>query len=119
MRILRCLFLVALVTPAYVALIGYQFDDNQSSERFIEDNGEMTYALPTIPMNIGICFNLFINFNRYSSLVPIFDFRTDYAPGYLDFLYGDHLIHVIFNNDVLSPRKAGYAPVILQVRFYL
>ena len=116
--LLRCLFLVALVTPTYVALIVYQFDDNQSSERFIEDNGEMTYALPSIPMNIGICFNLFINFNRYSSLVPIFDFRTDYAPGYLDFLYGDHSNPVIWVNDVLSPRKAGYAPAILKVGFH-
>ena len=46
------------------------------------------FEIPYLPRHIAACFNLFINFNRYSSLVPIMEFRTNYEMDYLDFFYG-------------------------------
>ena len=38
---------------------------------------------------LSSCFALYVNFNRYSSIVPVFDFRHDYEPGYYnEFLFG-------------------------------
>ena len=38
---------------------------------------------------LSSCFALYVNFNRYSSIVPVFDFRHDYESGYYDeFLFG-------------------------------
>jgi hypothetical protein len=70
-------------------LTGYQFEDNKSQNRFIAENGEMTFKLSRIPKQIAACFNLFVNFNRYSSIVPIMDFRTSYEKEYMDLFYGE------------------------------
>ena len=56
-------------------LSGFLFEDNKSPERYISDNGEITYTLPSWPHQIGCCFTVFINFDRYSSIVPLVDFR--------------------------------------------
>ena len=70
------------------SLTGYQFSDNKSDKRYVKENGEMTYVLRTIPQQLSACFNLYINHNRYSSLVPIMDFRTSYKKEYMEFFYG-------------------------------
>ena len=75
-------------SPAH-GLTGYKFEDNKSNKRQVTANGEMTYELPSIPSYIGVCFSLYINFNRYSSVVPIMDFRTSYQKEYMDFLFGE------------------------------
>ena len=82
--------LVFLLSASPVfALTGYQFEDNKSDKRYVAENGDMIYELPTTPSYIAVCFSLYINFNRYSSLVPIMDFRTNYQQDYLEFLYGE------------------------------
>ena len=88
------LFLLLASHPVW-SLSGYQFEDNQSDKRYVQENGEMTYALPTIPSYIAACFNLYINHNRYSSLVPIMDFRTTYQKEYMEFLYGSKYLQRI------------------------
>ena len=84
--------------------------------RWIPDNGEMNFEIKSgIPDNISACFSLYINFNRllslekvfirntqvqkscvkkcpflrYSSIVPIIDFRNNYEKGYVDQFYGE------------------------------
>ena len=82
---------LSLLLPAHPAwsLTGYQFQDNQSDKRYLQENGEMTYELPTTPSYIAACFSLYINYNRYSSLVPIMDFRTSYQKEYMEFFFGE------------------------------
>ena len=78
-----------LVLPApLTCLTGYKFEDNKSDKRYDTENGEMIYELPVFPSNLATCFSLYINYNRYSSLVPIMDFRTGYEEDYTEFLYG-------------------------------
>ena len=84
---LYCLIVLLFGSPAS-CLIGYQFEDNKNDKRYVAANGEMTYELPGLPSYIAVCFSLYVNFNRYSSLVPIMDFRTNYNSEYMDFLYG-------------------------------
>ena len=58
-------------------------------QRYIPENGEMTYELAGIPSQLSLCFSTYISFNRYSSLVPLVDFRTSYNQGeYMELLYG-------------------------------
>lgn len=84
--------------------------------RWIPENGEMNFEIRSgIPDNISACFSLYINFNRllslkkvfirntqvqkscfkkcpflrYSSIVPIIDFRNNYEKGYVDQFYGE------------------------------
>ena len=88
---LLCILLcsqVCLVRGHGHSLTGYQFEDNKSDKRYVEDNGEMTFSLPAIPHHLATCFNLYINHNRYSSLVPIMDFRTSYNKEYMEFFFG-------------------------------
>ena len=72
-----------------LGLVGYSFEDNKAEERFVQENGEMTFQLSTIPKQIAVCFSIFVNFNRYSSIVPIMDFRTSYEKEYMEFFYGE------------------------------
>ena len=88
--ILSALLFPLCLHSVQATVTGYQFEDNRNQKRFLPENGEMTYKLPSIPTKISACFSLYINFNRYSSLVPIMDFRTEYNNEYLDFLYGMH-----------------------------
>ena len=81
-------FFLYLFLPLTWSLIGYQFGDNKSDKRFEPENGEMVYELPSPPKYIAACFRLYVHFNRYSSLVPIMDFRTNYEENYMDFLFG-------------------------------
>ena len=58
-------------------------------QRWIPENGEMTVRLAGIPSHLSLCFSTYISFNRYSSLVPLVDFRTSYNPAeYMELLYG-------------------------------
>ena len=94
------MFMILFLLTNYPAhsLTGYQFDDNRSEIRYLPDNGEMTYELPNIPHFLATCFNLYISYNRYSSLVPIMDFRTSYEKEYLEFLYGRKPLTIICLN---------------------
>ena len=87
--------LLFLVLPApLTCLTGYQFEDNKSDKRYVTENGEMSYELPVFPSYMATCFSLYINYNRYSSLVPIMDFRTSYEEDYTEFLYGESNIKI-------------------------
>ena len=59
-------------------LAGYKFEDNQSRQRFIPANGEMSIRLRNNMEKVAICISFFVNFNRYSGIVPILDLRTGY-----------------------------------------
>ena len=89
--VLLALLCVMLASPSH-SLAGYQFEDNKSDKRSLPENGELSYELPSIPSHLAICFSLYISYNRYSSLVPIMDFRTSYGAEYLEFLYGRDLV---------------------------
>ena len=88
------LVLLSLVLTTHLAhcLTGYQFEDNRSEKRYLPENGEMTLELTNMPNYMATCFSLYISYNRYSSLVPIMDFRTSYGAEYLEFLYGRDLV---------------------------
>ena len=83
------ILITLLATRSASGLTGYQFVDNKSQNRFIAENGEMTFKLSRIPKQIAACFSLFVHFNRYSSIVPIMDFRTSYEKEYMDLFYGE------------------------------
>ena len=59
-------------------LAGYKFEDNQSRQRNIPANGEMSIRLRNNMEKVGICISFFVNFNRYSGIVPILDLRNGY-----------------------------------------
>lgn len=76
--VLVCATLHLLHTSDAKDIPGFIFEDNRSQERYIPDkNGEMSIELSSWPSQLGICLTLFVDFNRYSSIVPIFDFRWD------------------------------------------
>ena len=97
MKLSSILFVLS-ASPA-CSLTGYQFEDNKSDKRFVAENGEMSYELPSIPSYIAVCFSLYVTFNRYSSVVPIMDFRTSYEMDKMEFLYGDCRLIANLNND--------------------
>jgi hypothetical protein len=86
--------LLLLLPILALGLTGYQFEDNRSDKRSVPENGEMTFALPTTPSYIAACFSLYVKYNRYSSLVPIMDFRTNYQMDLMDFFYGSSIIYL-------------------------
>ena len=62
-----------------VCLVGYEFLDNKNkTERFLPANGEMNIKLPAVPDRVAACFSLYVKFNRYSNILPIIDFITNY-----------------------------------------
>ena len=83
-------------------LVGYSFEDNKVEDRFIQENGEMTFELPRIPTQIAACFSFFVNYNRYSSIVPIMDFRTSYGKEYMEFFYGEMNKFMLLSSTILS-----------------
>ena len=70
-------------------LVGYKFEDNLSRYRVIPENGEMSVQLRQNLERISTCISFFVNFNRYSNLVPIFDFRNGYSEEPFEFVYGN------------------------------
>ena len=58
-------------------LSGFIFNDNKSSRRYIHENGELSYEISNWPNKLGCCFSVFIDFNRYSSIIPLLDFRLN------------------------------------------
>ena len=70
-------------------------------QRYIPENGEMTYELAGIPSQLSLCFSTYISFNRYSSLVPLVDFRTSYNQGeYMELLYGKpEMLRLLYHSD--------------------
>ena len=60
-------------------LVGYRFQDNRSRNRMVAANGEMSMELRSSVDKMAICISFFVNFNRYSNTVPIFDLRTGYS----------------------------------------
>ena len=70
--------IILLVKRSY-GLEGYKFEDNLSRYRVIPENGEMSVKLGKSFERISTCISFFVNFNRYSNLVPIFDFRNGYS----------------------------------------
>ena len=87
------------------ALVGYQFQDNLSRERVIPANGEMSITLQKTLRKVSICFSLFVNFNRYSSLVPILDFRNSKDEEPFEVVYGDFKYQILTNNKNLFFRE--------------
>ena len=72
------LFLVlAIFKNCQAELSGFIFEDNKSSKRYESENGELLFELPNWPHKISCCFTTFINFDRYSSIVPLVDFRSE------------------------------------------
>ena len=80
--------LVLFLAPTVLGLTGYQFQDNKSDQRNLPENGEMVFQLPSFPPLLAACFSIYIDFNRYSSVVPIMDFRTSYQEDSFEFFYG-------------------------------
>ena len=74
--------------PLSLGITGYHFQDNQSDQRYLSENGEMVFELSYFPPNLAACFSLYVNYNRYSSLVPIMDLRTSYEENSFEFFYG-------------------------------
>ena len=89
---LTSLLLVISWIAGSEALSGFLFEDNKSDKRYVPENGEINYKIPTYPnqircrlqteiififlkMSFSSCFALYVNYNRYSSIVPIWDFR--------------------------------------------
>ena len=70
------------------AIVGYKFSDNLVKERMISENGEISLILPNTPEKVSICLSLFIDFNRYSDILPIFDFRNEYSESPFINFYG-------------------------------
>ena len=83
-------------------LVGYSFEDNKVEDRFIQENGEMNFELARIPTQIAACFSFFVNYNRYSSIVPIMDFRTSYGKEYMEFFYGERKKFIFLSSTILS-----------------
>ena len=95
MRWLVLLSIILTTSHLTYCLTGYQFEDNRSEKRYLQENGEMTVELTNMPYSLATCFSLYISYNRYSSLVPIMDFRTSYGADYLEFLYGRNLLTLL------------------------
>ena len=73
--------LLSLVSMAGLSagLVGYEFQDNKNKkDRFIPENGEMNLKLAAVPDYVAACFSLYVNFNRYSNIIPLIDFRTSH-----------------------------------------
>ena len=62
--------------------------DNLSRNRVMPENGEMSIKLSGNMDKVAICISVFVNFNRYSDLVPLFDFRHEYNEEPFGFVYG-------------------------------
>ena len=80
--------LLFFLVPMVTGLTGYQFQDNKSDQRNLPENGEMVFQLSSFPPLLAACFSIYIDFNRYSSIVPIMDFRTSYEEDSFEFFYG-------------------------------
>ena len=72
------LLFLCLCLKSSQGLAGYKFEDNQSRQRNIPANGEMSIRLRNNMEKVGICISFFVNFNRYSGIVPILDLRTGF-----------------------------------------
>ena len=88
MKILYFFGVIISIIQAVFGLVGYNFEDNLSKLRFIAENGEMSLRLEKIGERIAICFSLYVDFNRYSDLVPFFDFRNAYEETPFIHVYG-------------------------------
>ena len=75
---LRAALVLSLVVPSQ-ALVGYRFQDNRAKQRVVGANGEMSFRVRKGMERFSICISFFVNFNRYSNIVPIFDLRTGYT----------------------------------------
>ena len=85
-------------------LVGYRFQDNRSRNRMVAANGEMSMELRSSVDKMAICISFFVNFNRYSNTVPIFDLRTGYSEKpYLavlgKFYYKQYFVGIFFNTN--------------------
>ena len=90
----RILLFYGIQISVCLSLSGFLFEDNKTSKRWVDDNGEITYRLSRWYEKIGYvqvlnifykeksqyflfrcCFTSYVNFDRYSSIVTFVDFR--------------------------------------------
>jgi hypothetical protein len=54
---------------------GFNFMDNGLAERMGPENGNLVTTLDELPQQLSLCFSFYVDFDRFSNQVGLFDFR--------------------------------------------